>query len=151
MRIKSIIVEICLLILVIGVLSAMAIPTYRLALVREKQKEAFEILNHIWAAKQDFYSEFGKYGSDSTAQFNLIFIPAINNNQKQSPDMQLLPFRFRKNHIYNYFIYYENDPPFLYIAAVCCNESDTDGDSIPDWWYIWNDGIIRALFDDALE
>jgi len=151
MKIKYIIGEICLLILVIGIISAMAIPTYRLALVRRKQKEAFEVLNHIWAAKQNFYSEFGKYGSDSTAQFTQILIPAINNNKKQSPDMQLLPFRFRKSHIYNYFIYYENDPPFLYIAAVCYSENDTDGDSIPDWWYIWNDGIIRALFDDALE
>jgi prepilin-type N-terminal cleavage/methylation domain-containing protein len=52
-------IELMIVVVVIGILAAMAIPRYRMAGHRSKEKEADILLKHIYTSQQAYKQEFG--------------------------------------------------------------------------------------------
>jgi len=146
-------IEIMVVVVIIGVLAALAIPTYKLAVVRARQREALVNLKYLWELEQAFFAEHGHFGPGIHVDINEAHLPpGVGGRIKSYIDNDPpLEFSLPPSHRYYYYIYYETNPPFIYIGADCRGENDLDGDPTPDWWYIWNDGVIRPMFDDAVE
>ena len=88
------IMEILVVIVIIGVLAAIALPSYNIQMRKMKNQEAVRILTAVWEAQKDYYRENGVYTNDianlaiDTAFknfYNLDVLPApsvmCNNNQ----------------------------------------------------------------------
>lgn len=56
--------ELLVVIVIIGVLSAMAMPSYRIQMSKMKNQEAVRILMVLWEAQKDYYRGNGVYTSD---------------------------------------------------------------------------------------
>lgn len=56
--------ELVIVITVIGVLAALAFPTYRIQMLKMKNQEAVPILMSLWAEQREYYKEHGAYTTD---------------------------------------------------------------------------------------
>ena len=71
------IMELIVVIVIIGVLAAIALPSYRIQMLKMKNQEAIRVLMTLWEAQKDYYRENGSY---ATALNQLaIDIPALKN------------------------------------------------------------------------
>ncbi len=69
--------EMVVVITIIGVLAALAFPSYRIQMLKIKNQEAVRILMALWEAQKDYYRDNGSYTSNPT---NLaIDIPVAKN------------------------------------------------------------------------
>ncbi len=57
-------IEVMVIIAIIGVLAAIAIPSYRIQMLKVKNQEAVRILMALWEAEMDYYRENGAYTSN---------------------------------------------------------------------------------------
>lgn len=57
-------IELMIVIVVIGVLAAIALPSYRIQISKMKNQEAVRILMALWEAQKDYYRENGVYTAD---------------------------------------------------------------------------------------
>ncbi|OGX39315.1 MAG: hypothetical protein A3D87_06075 [Omnitrophica WOR_2 bacterium RIFCSPHIGHO2_02_FULL_50_17] len=71
------IIELMIAAVIIGVLAAIAIPSYRIQMMKVRNQEALRILTALWEAQRDFQRDNGVY---TTAMVDLaIDIPAPRN------------------------------------------------------------------------
>ena len=54
-------IEIMVVVVVIGILAALALPSYRIQMLKIKNQEAIRILMVLWEAQKDYYRENGVY------------------------------------------------------------------------------------------
>ncbi len=57
-------IEVMFVVLIIGVLAALAFPSFRIQILRMKNQEATQILIALWEAQRDYYRENGVYTND---------------------------------------------------------------------------------------
>lgn len=55
--------EVIVAIIIIGVLAALAVPSYRIQMLRVKNQEAIRILTAVWEAQKDYYRDNGAYAT----------------------------------------------------------------------------------------
>lgn len=58
------IMELIIVVVIIGVLAAIALSTYRIQMLKMKNQEAVRILMFLWEAQKEYYRENGVYTSD---------------------------------------------------------------------------------------
>ncbi len=56
--------ELIIVVIIIGVLAAVAIPSYRIQTLKMKNQEAVRILMTVWEAQKEYYRENGVYTTD---------------------------------------------------------------------------------------
>ena len=56
--------ELIIVVVIIGVLAAVALPTYRIQMLKMKNQEAVRILMFLWEAQKEYDRENGGYTSD---------------------------------------------------------------------------------------
>jgi len=57
-------IEIMIVCVVIGVLAAIAFPSYKIQLLKVKNQEAIRILMAVWEAQKEYYRENGVYANN---------------------------------------------------------------------------------------
>ncbi len=65
-------IEIMIVVVIIGILAALAIPRFRQAALKSKIDEAKVVLKHIYEAAQSYYSQYGSY--PSTADWGTFWV-----------------------------------------------------------------------------
>ena len=58
------IMELIVVVVIIGVLASIAIPSYRIQMLKMKNQEAIRVLMVLWEAEKDYYRENGAYTGD---------------------------------------------------------------------------------------
>ncbi|HCI45599.1 MAG TPA: hypothetical protein DE315_08755 [Candidatus Omnitrophica bacterium] len=71
------IMELIIVVIIIGVLAAVALPSYRIQMLKMKNQEAIRILMAVWEAQKEYYRENGTY-TNNIADLT-IDIPASKN------------------------------------------------------------------------
>ncbi len=69
--------ELIIVVVILGVLAAVAIPNYRIQMLRMKNQEASRVLMALWEAEKDYYRENGAYTSDTNKL--AVEIPTMKN------------------------------------------------------------------------
>lgn len=87
--------EIIIAIIIIGVLAAVVIPSYRIQMFKVKNQEAIRILTALWEAQKDYYRDNGAYldGDINVINANLaVTIPTPKNFQDPFVSSGLIGF-----------------------------------------------------------
>lgn len=71
--------ELIVVVVIIGVLAAIAIPSYRIQMMKMGNQEAVRVLMAVWEANQDYYRENGSYATNVNQL--AVDIPALKNFQ----------------------------------------------------------------------
>ena len=59
-------IELMIVVVIIGILAALAIPRFSKASDRAKEKEADGVLKQVYTLQQTYYAQWGTYASDQT-------------------------------------------------------------------------------------
>lgn len=59
-------VELMIVVVIIGILAAIAIPKFRVSAYKAKEKEAEVILKHVYSMQHAYHTQFGTYASTRT-------------------------------------------------------------------------------------
>ncbi|MBI3872240.1 MAG: prepilin-type N-terminal cleavage/methylation domain-containing protein [candidate division Zixibacteria bacterium] len=131
-------IELMIVVVIIGILAAMAIPRYMAASTRAKQSEAKAILKQIYVQEQAYRTFYDQY-----------FLPAgpadnVNTNTFMPITVQLSqPAR------YTYTITSTDNGVSQFTAMATVAPPGLDDDPAPDTWTIDNGGNLVALSDDV--
>lgn len=60
-------VELMIVVVIIGILAALAVPRFNVSSYRAKEKEAEVILKHVYSMQQAYHSQYGAYAASSAA------------------------------------------------------------------------------------
>ena len=71
------IIEIIVVVVIVGVLAAIAMPSYRIQMLKVKNQEAVRVLTALWEAQKDYYRDWGVY-APSTIPLS-VDIPNLKN------------------------------------------------------------------------
>lgn len=127
-------IELMIVVVIIGILAAMALPRFMAANTKTKQSEAKSILKQTFNMQQAYRQEYEGYwgnGVTASAAAPLAFARIM---------VELMP-----SARYTYTITADN------ISFTCvATASDLDEDATPDIWSIDEGGDLQVLSDDAI-
>lgn len=129
-------IELMIVVVIIGILAAMAIPRYMRASTKSKQSEAKQILKQIYTMEHAYRQEKTTYWGAG--------ISASANAQNAFADIgvEIMPSAF-----YTYTIV-TADANALLVQAT---SGILDDDNTVDTWQIDDDGNLRCTSDDAAQ
>ncbi len=129
-------IELMIVVCIIGILTALAIPRFMTASTKSKQSEAKLILKQIYVNERTYRQQGGQYyipggvaSKDSPMAFAMIWIEIMDDAR------------------YSYQIT-SGDPSTGFLATATGNIDDDDVDDI---WTIDQDGILQNTTDDTQE
>lgn len=131
-------IELMIVVVIIGILAALAIPRFMRATTKSKQSEAKQILKQIYTMQQAYRQEKDTYwisagalaGSATPNYFSYIGIE-IGSSARYSYDFTT-----------------ENATAF--VARARALGKDLDDDASVDTWTIDNNGVLTCTVDDAV-
>ena len=128
-------IELMIVVVIIGILAAMAIPRFYSAAVKAKQSEARTILKQVYTMQLGYRNQYDSYWGAGISAFatgaNLAFAP--------------LGVDVQSNSMYTYTMAVANGTTFI-CTATC---GSLDDDPTQDVWQIDNWGNLVCLSDDA--
>jgi prepilin-type N-terminal cleavage/methylation domain-containing protein len=127
-------IELMIVVVIIGILAAMAIPRFMLTNVKAKQSEAKNILKQVFSMEQAYKQEFDKYWG------NGISASATASTAFNRIQVEIMP-----SARYSYTIVAGTNS--FTCTAICSN---LDDDATVDTWTITQLGELLALSNDAL-
>ena len=68
-------IELMIVVVIIGILAALAIPRFSVASHKSKEKEADVLLKQVYSMQQAYYAQTGSYASSSTQLATVGFEP----------------------------------------------------------------------------
>jgi len=148
------IIELMSVIVTIGVLASMAIPSYRTVMARTQQEKMKNTLRLIAQYEELFFVENDYYAPGKPGVSSYTF--EIYHNGSMSPEgvnLSDLPFVFPDNRNYDYRIYWVNngEEHYFYAHGIASigRGNDIDGDEKMDEWQVSSyDLELVALSDD---
>ena len=131
-------IELMIVVVIIGILAALAIPRFMAASAKTKQSEAKGVLKQIHVLQAAYRQEFDKYwivggvmNSANPTTFNRLGLDLA------------LPAR------YTYSLVSADAGVSTYTATATVGAPGLDDDATPDTWTIDQDGLLQAVADDA--
>jgi type IV pilus assembly protein PilE len=132
-------IELMIVVVIIGILAAMAISRFMSTSVRAKQSEAKKILKQIYVQERAYRQFYESY-----------FIPA-------GPADAANPLAFAKITVevipparYQYTITSSDGGFSEFLATATCAAPGLDDDPAPDIWTIDDQGVVVPVSDDAI-
>ena len=68
-------IELMIVVVIIGILTALAVPRFNMAAHQSKEKEADVVLKQVFTLQNAYYAQFGAYANSSTALKTVGFDP----------------------------------------------------------------------------
>ncbi len=127
-------IELMIVVVIIGILAALAIPRMMAVPVRTKQGEAKLILKQIYVNQRTFRQ-----------QGNTYYIPAADASAANRQAFKSIWIEIMPSSNYTYHI--DGDAMTFTATATAVN---LDDDAAPDVWTIDNTGTLLCLSDDAM-
>ena len=127
-------IELMIVVVIIGILAALAIPRFMTATTKSKQSEAKGILKQIYTMERTYRQQYNTYwgqGFVASAAAPNVFMP--------------IGVEIPASAKYTYTIT-AADPTTLLVTAMC---ADLDDDATQDIWTIDNGGNLLCTSDDA--
>ncbi len=125
-------IELMIVVVIIGILAALAIPRFMQATTKSKQSEAKQLLKQIYTMERSFRQENGHYAHNGDAQV-------------AGGSFDSLGVEIGSNAKYTYTI----------TAAAntfsCTATADLDDDAAVDSWTIDQTGALTVDYDDVVE
>jgi type IV pilus assembly protein PilE len=125
-------IELMIVVVIIGILAAMAIPRYMKAATKAKQSEAKGILRQVFTMQNAYYIEFNYYcrnGIVANAAQPAVFAPLA---------VEIIP---TARYSYTMAV---NGAQFT-----CTAQANLDDDATNDIWTINNTGLLTCVSDDS--
>jgi prepilin-type N-terminal cleavage/methylation domain-containing protein len=127
-------IELMIVVVIIGILAALAIPRFMRSTTKSKQSEAKQLLKQIYTMQRAYRQEFNTYAcngvvadSANTATLAVIGVDVMTNAR------------------YSYTV---AAGPLAFTATA--NATGLDDDGTPDTWVIDQTGNLRCTSDDAV-
>ena len=129
-----------IVVVIIGILAAWAIPRFMPASDRSKQNEAKQILKQIYVMEQAYGSEHATYwGGTERNQYETGQKYAIN------ADFALIGVQIGESALYSYQIVADEN------TFTCTATANLDEDATVDTWTIDQSGTITNTIDDSTQ
>ena len=126
-------IELMIVVVIIGILAALAIPRFMTAATKSKQSEAKEILKQIYSTQRTYFVEYETYALDGVVA------------SAAAPDaFSLLTIEIMITARYTYTMSVPAPGQF-----VCVATANLDDDAAADTWQIDNTGTLQCLVDDS--
>jgi prepilin-type N-terminal cleavage/methylation domain-containing protein len=131
-------IELMIVVVIVGILAALAIPRFMSAAVRSKQSEAKQILKQIYVQQRAYRQFYESY-----------FIPggpadAANPNAFDPLTVEIMP-----SARYTYTITSADGGFSEFLATATIPAPGLDDDPAPDTWTMDDQGLLTPLSDDS--
>lgn len=148
-------IELMAVIIILGVFSGLAIPSYRKVLAQTKQEKMKSTLRLIARYEELSFIENGYYapGKSVVESYDFEF---FHDGRKVPGEVNLseLPFVFPDNRNYDYKIYWVNNEKeqyfYAYATASVARGNDIDGDAKMDQWQVNSYNFEPTALSDDL-
>ena len=122
-------IELMIVVVIIGILAALAIPRFMQATTKSKQSEAKQILKQIYTMNRAYRQEHGVYHND----------------------LDILGVEISTEARYSYAITFPTANDVDFLATATADVEDLDDDDAVDEWTIDEDGVLTCTYDDVTE
>jgi len=123
-------IELMIVVVIIGILAAMAIPRFMSATTKSKQSEAKQLLKQIYTMQRTYRQENNSYGDDGVTAAAGGSFPQIGVEIMQSA-------------LYTYVMTAAQN------TFTCVATANLDDDNTDDVWQIDQDGNLQCTTNDA--
>ncbi len=123
-------IELMIVVVIIGILAAMAIPRFMSATTKSKQSEAKQLLKQVYTMERTYRQENNSYGDDGVTAAAGGSFPQIGVEIMQSA-------------LYSYTITAAQN------TFTCVATANLDDDATNDVWQIDQDGNLTCTTNDA--
>jgi prepilin-type N-terminal cleavage/methylation domain-containing protein len=123
-------IELMIVVVIIGILAAMAIPRFMSATTKSKQSEAKQLLKQIYTMQRTYRQENNAYGDDGVTAAAGGSFPQIGVEIMQSA-------------LYTYVMTAAQN------TFTCVATANLDDDATNDVWQIDQDGNLQCTTNDA--
>lgn len=131
-------IELMIVVVIIGILAALAIPRFMATAVRSKQSEAKQILKQIYVQQRAYRQFYESY-----------FVPAGVADAANPDTFAKITVQITNTARYQYTIT-SGDAGFSdFLATATVPAPGLDDDPTPDIWTIDQNGVLVPLSDDA--
>lgn len=130
--------ELMIVVVIIGVLAALAIPRMMAVSIRAKQAEAKGILKQIYTEQRAYRQLYERY-----------FIPGAPADKNNPHTFAVINVEVQLPARYVYTITTSDGGVATFLAQAIVSNPGLDGDPAPDTWTIDQDGDLVATSDDA--
>ncbi len=127
-------IELMIVVVIIGILAALAIPRFMKATTKSKQSEAKQILKQIYTMQRTYRQATGSYGDNGAAA-------AANGAAIQT--FPQIGVEIMEGNIYAYAIVAAQN------AFTATATANLDDDPAIDTWTIDEDGLLQNTIDDV--
>lgn len=131
-------IELMIVIVIIGILAAMALPYFLSATVKAKQSEAKAILKQIYVQQEAYRQEYDSYFLSAAVMDNATPTAFSRISVDLSP-----PAR------YTYTLSSADAGVSTFTATATVGAPGLDDDPAPDTWTIDQDGMLQVVSDDV--
>lgn len=126
-------IELMIVVVIIGILAAMAIPRFMKATAKAKQSEAKQLLKQIWTLEYAYYQANNAFGDNGFVSTPGVLCSAVN-----------IGVDFQPTAMYTYTIV-ANPTSFTAVAT-----ANIDDDPTIDTWTINQTGTLTNTINDVI-
>ena len=126
-------IELMIVVVIIGILAALAIPRFMQATTKSKQSEAKQILKQIYTMERTYRQENGNYGDNGVSLGSV-------SGSGVFPEIGV---EIQTNAIYEYAIVAAQD------AFTATATANLDDDATDDVWQITDAGVLTNTTNDV--
>jgi prepilin-type N-terminal cleavage/methylation domain-containing protein len=131
-------IELMIVIVIIGILAAMALPYFLSATVKSKQTEAKAILKQIYVQQEAYRQEYDRY-----------FLTGVTMDNGNPTAFSRIAVDLSPPARYSYTISSADAGVSTFVATANVGAPGLDDDAAPDTWVIDQDGVLQVTSDDV--
>lgn len=131
-------IELMIVIVIIGILAAMALPYFLSATVKAKQSEAKAILKQVYVQQLAYRQEYDVY-----------FLTALAMDNAAPTAFSRIAVDLSPPARYTYTLSSADAGVRTFTATATVGGNGLDDDAAPDIWMIDQDGLLQAISDDV--
>jgi len=131
-------IELMIVIVIIGILAAMALPYFLSATVKSKQTEAKAILKQIYVQQEAYRQEYDRY-----------FLTGVSMDNGNPTAFSRIAVDLSPPARYTYSIASADAGVSTFVATATVGAPGLDDDPAPDTWVIDQDGVLQVTSDDV--
>ena len=131
-------IELMIVIVIIGILAAMALPYFLSATVKAKQTEAKAILKQIYVQQEAYRQEYDRY-----------FLTALTLDNGNPSAFSRIAVDLSPPARYSYTLSSADAGVSTFVATATVGAPGLDDDAAPDTWTIDQGGVLQVTSDDV--